>query len=135
MTPDNARDLLYGTTPGPWEPHPDYPTMLVNLSRKMAVAAIPGKPEDCTPEDEENLSLIAAAPTLAALRAEMNEEWGVRWPADEYGTPKTTWGMPDREYAEDYARYLRSDPHCLFDGVNPSVIRVVRRYVTPTEEM
>lgn len=80
------KDLLElepGTTPGPWEPHPDFPTMLVNISQKMAVTMTPGKPDDHTSEDVANRRLIAAAPDMRATIAAQTWEYGVEVRPDE----------------------------------------------------
>ena len=116
ITPDQADQWTHGTTDGPWEPHPDYPTMLVNLDQKMEVAAIPGNPDDCTPEDEANLALIAAAPDLAQTIAGMRWEYGV-----EQATGTKQW-FGSRPMAEAYAEAR-------------GAFRLVRRLVGPVEEV
>lgn len=142
MIPDNApekaRELLDDADPGPWEVDYDGAWEPAVWSPDGIIFGPYFDREDMEQWEAgsaANLRLAAAAPTLAAIVAEMHEEWGVEWPADEDGTPQTTWGMPDRDYAESYARYLRDDPHRLLDGLDPSAIHVVRRYVTKQEKI
>lgn len=82
MTPEEAQALEPGTTPEPWKPHPEFPSMAVNMGEMMAVALIPGKLEDHTTEDEANLALICAAPEMRATIAAQTWEYGVQWDAD-----------------------------------------------------
>ncbi|WP_288891197.1 hypothetical protein [uncultured Corynebacterium sp.] len=76
MTPEEARKLLDGTTPGPWEPHQKHHKVLVNNRQQFAVCAMPGD----EPEDYANFNLIAAAPDMAATIAGMRPEYGVQIP-------------------------------------------------------
>ena len=86
-----------------------------------------------TPED---LSLAAAAPTLARMVAGMREEWGVHvtgyprniadwWELCDRTEDRITW-FPDEEAAEDFA-VERED-----DGFDT---RIARRLVSKPEEI
>ena len=109
MTPDEARDLLDGTTPGPW-----------CLSSSRSVDGIDIVMYDDTVLERRNIALAAAAPTLAAMIAGMRGEWRVEFQAvdDKKWYPLTEWteGEPDRR------------------PWNVTPTRIVRRYVTTPEE-
>lgn len=80
MTPDEARDLLDGTTPGPWtlQPVPGHPG-LRHISTG-AVVGLNGIPE-CIPVHMDskvgaaNMTAIATVPAMLATIAGMREEW------------------------------------------------------------
>ena len=138
MTPDQARALLDGTTPGPWEVDHDHAWAPGVWSPDSIIFGPYYDREDMeqweggTPAD---LRLAAAAPTLAAMVAGMREEWGVHvtgypkniadWreicdtPADS-----TEW-FSDEEAAEDFATEREDEG---FDT------RIIRRYTTEPEE-
>ena len=127
MTPDEARDLLDGTTPGPWEWRegkdqngefvalcgPDGADALRTWDGDLYASGVHGTDAD--------KALAVAAPTLASMIAGMREEWGIvavylgRHEVEE-------WGYDTREHAESDARL----------ELNPT--RIVRRYVTEPEE-
>ena len=142
MTPDQARRLLDGTTPGPWEwcegkdqngefvalRGPDGVTdALRTWDGDLYASGVHGTNAD--------KALAAAAPTLAAMIAGMREEWGVH--VTGYPTNIADWAEicdspadsiewhADEEAAQDFATE-RED-----DGFNT---RIVRRYVTEPEE-
>ena len=66
MTPDQARALLDGTTPGPWKWRWDTGLISVVDVEEEPVA---------TDLDVQDSDLIAAAPALAAMIAGMRVEW------------------------------------------------------------
>ena len=126
MTPDKARDLLDGTTPGPWEWRegkdqngefvalcgPDGADALRTWDGDLYASGVHGTNAD--------KALAAAAPTLAAMIAGMREEWGVSLPD---GRPVGAgWGTYDTAL-EDMNAWRR-------DGYDA---RIVRRYVTEPE--
>ena len=75
VTPDQAGDLLPGTTPGPWMMHRDVPEDFIRVTGDdLKDIAANGVVEDA------DARLIAAAPDLAQTVAGMTEEWGVRFP-------------------------------------------------------
>ena len=138
MTPEEARALLDGTTPGPWEVDHDHAWEPSVWSPDCIVFGPYYDREDMEQWEAGNaadLRLAAAAPVLAALAAGMHEEWGVHvtgypkniadW-AELCDSPEDhiTW-LPDEEAAEDFA-VERED-----DGFDT---RIVRRYVTEPEE-
>ena len=125
MTPDEARALLDGTTPGPWVRRRDAdgnPTPVVvsagPTDRHHIMTAEPA----ASPERQQaDTALIAAAPALAATIAGMRPEYAVRLPDGR--SVGAGWGT----YAtalEDMSAWRRGG----YDA------RVVRRYVTEPEE-
>ena len=113
MTPEEARRLLYGTTPGPWE-----------LSSSRSIDGIDIVMYDGTEMERRNVALAAAAPTLAAMIARMREEWGV---AVTYpGLAEVVeWGYSQAGALEEVE---------LASTAPGAEYRVVRRYVTEPEE-
>ena len=124
MTPDEARALLAGTTPGPWEVDHDHAWEPGVWSPDSIIFGPYYDRQDMeqweagTPED---LRLAAAAPTLAAMIAGMHEEYSVRLPDGQI--VGAGWGTYDTAL-EDQNAWRR-------DGYDA---RIVRRYVTTEEE-
>lgn len=87
MTPEQARQLLEGTTPGPWEAEsltydePAYPEPIVELQvtahNGNQVAARSDFDSDAY-EPSLNFDLIAAAPGMAEMIAGMTAEYAVQ---------------------------------------------------------
>ena len=73
---------------------------------------------------EAELEMEGAAKDMAAMIAGMREEWGVKWDDDPNGPPD--WGFPTRTAAENWEKESRH--------YGPERGRIVRRYITPTEE-
>lgn len=72
ITPDQARELLDGATPGPWTMHRYIPEDFIRVTGEdLKDIADNGIVED------GDAHLIAAAPDLAQAIAGMTEEWGV----------------------------------------------------------
>lgn len=127
MTPDEARDLLDGTTPGPWE---------VDESEHhvWAIGPIDGSAngsELCCQITDARLA--AHAPALAAMIAGMHEEWGVLYESHFGGLVahheqwKDSYSKPfDRDSARRFADKCERSHH--------ENVRIVRRYVTTPEE-
>lgn len=105
MTPEEARQLLEGTTPGPWEAEsltydePAYPEPIVELQvtahNGNQVAARSDFDSDAY-EPSLNFDLIAAAPDMAAMIASMTTEYSVQLADGElvgagWGTHETAW--------------------------------------------
>ena len=127
MTPGQARALLDGTTPGPWEwregkdqngefvalSGPDSADALRTWDGDLYASGVHGTNAD--------KALAAAAPTLAAMIAGMREEWGV---AVTYpGLAEVVeWGFDTRDGADAEGSTLAAE------------YRIVRRYVTTPEE-
>ena len=138
MTPEEARRLLDGTTPGPWEvetvPEMRYydgetwetPGKIVVYADEatlfVAADELVGDEGD-EHDNEKNVRLAAAAPTLAAMIAGMREEWGVSCGGEK---PGAWWAS--REEADQCAKRMGICIHY------PLPIVVVRRYVTTPEE-
>ena len=119
MTPDQARALLDGTTPGDewhyrsrwgrvWRVSP------IGLDRTFGTLEV----------SEEDAALIVAAPTLAAMIAGMREEWGV---AVTYpGLAEVVeWGYSIQAGALEEVE--------LASTAFGAEYRIVRRYVTEQE--
>lgn len=130
MTPEQASQLLEGTTPGPWEAEsltydePAYPEPIVELQvtahSSNQVAARSDFDSDAY-EPSLNFDLIAAAPDMAAMIANMNPEYSVQ--LADGRLVGAGWGT--RETAEcDRDAWQR-------DGYNA---RIVCRYVTEPEQ-
>ena len=129
MTPDKARALLDGTTPGPWEWRegkdqngefvalcgPDGVDALRTWDGDLYASGVHGTNAD--------KALAAHAPDMAAMIAGMREEWGVKWDDDPNGPPD--WGFPTRAAAEQWEKKHRHR--------GPGRGRIVRRYVTEPE--
>lgn len=129
----DAKRLLEGTTPAPWEPHADHPKCLVNLETLFAVAVVPESDVQGS-EDESNRNLIAVAPELAQALAEETWEYIVqvkradqwqfyigesRLPTDKPGLAN---GFSKVEHALEFSKMETEYP-----------TRVVRRRVSPPE--
>ena len=115
MTPDQARELLDGTTPGDeWY----YQVKWGSVQYIEPVTVLPGGEVDVT---EEDAALIVAAPEMAAMIAGMTVEYGVHWPA------WTSWGFDTIEKAREHNREMTVPPE------TPGTI--LRRYVTEPEEI
>ena len=131
MTPDQARALLNGTTPGPWEWRegkdqngefvalcgPDGADALRTWDGDLYASGVHGT--------EADKALAAVAPTLAAMLAGMREEWGVSWDDDPSGNSRD-WGFPTRAAAE---RWEKANRH-----YGPGRGHAVRRYIIEPEE-
>ena len=129
MTPDEARRLLDGTTPGPWEwvdcddegggvhmalRNPAGDKAVITEDAESYQSGVTGTPED--------LRLCAAAPTLAAMIAGMREEYQAEQQVyEEVWLPLCGW------YDHDTAQFFA-------EHVGEGVTRIVRRYVTTPEE-
>ena len=133
MTPDEARRLLAGTTPGPWEwvyciggggvrhmalRNPSGDKAVITEDAESYQSGVTGTPED--------LRLTAAAPTLAAMIAGMREEWIGQY-LDHEGKWDTMYDYPTRE---EVAHHL---DHGSWDAYTHT--RITRRYVTEPEEI
>lgn len=134
ITPEQARKWRDDARPGPWYVHtaPDDPdgTFIYDEDGHMCIAVAPAGSD----YREADLTLAAAAPTLARMVAGMREEWGVHvtgyprniadwWELCDRPEDRITW-FPDEEAAEDFA-VERED-----DGFDT---RIVRRLVSAPE--
>ena len=130
MTPDEARRLLDGTTPGDeWY----YRVRWGSVQYIEPVTVIPGGEVDVT---EEDAALIVAAPDMAAMIAGMRAEYAVqkrvgdKWLYEDadgrnlapYDSHRISW-WPDPIPQSDIA------------DRGEGMARVVRRYVTNEEEI
>lgn len=134
MTPDQARALLDGTTPGPWHVDPLHSGEVLSPENHWLAGTYETEGQFTADElarAQADTRLIAAAPTLAAMIAGMRPEYraeyqaaGGRWfpvphccncGGEEWGT---------KEQAERNAAAWKADDYA---------VRVVRRYVTEPE--
>lgn len=120
MTPDQARALLDGAAPGPWE---------VDESdhHVWAIGPIDGSAngsELCCQITDARLA--AHAPDMAAMIAGMREEWVGQY-LEREGKWATICAYPARE---EVAHHL---DHGCWDAYTHT--RIVRRYVTEPEEI
>lgn len=136
ISPEQARELLTGGEPGPWEligeyqdgePRPDE-SYLIHTPSGEYMGIMHGK----------DAHLAAAAPDLAETIAGMREEYAVQvtddggesWRFAHGGTRavfdpiKPCWWFRTKEEAQDFAK---------FRAPKPGKSRVVRRLVTDVE--
>ena len=133
MTPDEARDLLKNTTPGPWRlqevkgyPHLRHITTGEGHSGDPT-AAVCIHVDVTSREGAANMAAKAAVPSMLAMIAGMREEWAVQvrrsgrwqWSRDE---DDFRW----QDLAVQMVRTVRDHPD--------EETRLVRRYVTEPEE-
>lgn len=130
MTPEEARQLLEGTSPAPWEVN----TQTVYEDNGLEVTefwvtdhydkqvAEQESLERHLEEDESNFNLIVAAPGMAAMIAGMRPEYTVEYQP----VPGPEWYRVS-DWSEEYP---------LIDGeeLNPRE-RIVKRYVTEPEPL
>ena len=121
MTPDQARRLLDGTTPGPWEVDHDHAWAPGVWSPDGIVFGPYYDREDMEQWEAGNaadLRLAAAAPVLAAMIAGMRAEYRTEeWQGSYSGWVPTSPWIAEKPVGS-------SGPHT----------RVVRRYVPEPEE-
>ena len=127
MTPEEARRLLDGTTPGPWEVDYDHawePGVWAPDSIVFGPYYDRQDMEQWEAGSAADLRLAASAPAVAAMIAGMREEWGVHYRRRYENAGRTEWGWVTREDAERSIRLMSSAYVC----------GIVRRYVTKPEE-
>ena len=125
MTPEQARKLLEGTTPAPWEVEswnkqevdcPEVTDFWITShnDKQVAEQETLGRQFDVT---ESDFNLMAAAPRMAAMIANMRTEYTVEYQPN----PDSQWHRVS-DWSEEYP---------LIDGeeLNPRE-RIVKRYVT-----
>lgn len=112
MTPEQARKLLEGTTPGSWE-HSN-PDGITEISASGEAIATDANPKDAP--------LIAAAPDMAAMIASMRAEYTI-----EYQPPSDSQWHRVSDWSEEYP---------LIDGEELAPReRIVMRYVTAPQPL
>lgn len=116
MTPEEARQLLDGTTPGPWEqegrpPHINCENFVIRQVGKPGVRI-----RGAAYGDTANIDLITSAPDMAAMIADMKPEYTVQIPGGELVI-----GFSSYETAREHRDAWRRD------GYNANI---VCRYVT-----
>lgn len=126
ITPDQARELLDGATPGPWELR-DTDALMNGRAFHLRQSGKPGiRVSATTYGHNDDPELIAAAPDLAQTIAGMEWEYGLRQPRPEphaEGELYTSWGY--RLFAAKAA----------FAGLTDRGVEcyIVRRLVGPVE--
>mgnify|MGYP007130077801 FL=1 len=127
MTPDQARALLDGTTPGPWrlhevKGHPHLRYITTGEGHSGDPTAPVCIPVDVTSrEGAANMTLKAAAPDMAHMIAAMRTEYAI----EHQHTPGGQWHQVTGWSHEPPL----NDGHTLAPDE-----RIVRRYVTTPEE-
>ena len=130
IAPDQARELLDGATPGPWDAYDpgDNSARLYGLHDERIVKHVRPQESAGSYMDRADGELAAAAPDLAQTIAGMTEEWGVE--RDRPGTAYID-GTVARwiTWVGDEARARKA---CV---ISPRVgnPRLVRRLVGPVE--
>lgn len=131
ITPDQARELLNGATPGPWvkrrDRDGDQLPVVVSTTRGDRHHIMTAEPAASPERQQADTTLIAAAPDLAQTIAGMEWEYGLRQPCpepDAEGELYTSWGY--RLFAAKAA----------FAGLTDRGVEcyIVRRLVGPVEE-
>ena len=126
MTPEEARALLDGTTPGPWEVEDQSPHM---GGRRFIIrqTGVPGiRIQGTTYGVNSDPEIAAAAPTLAAMIAGMRTQYGV-----EVQRANGEWLAPYSWHdSPEQARNCVTALH----GRHTANRRIIRRYVTEPEE-
>lgn len=133
MTPEEARELLKGTTPGPWYAISNTPfvSIVEEDSEDGEIFDFPDDGEDGPQPDHD---LIAAAPVLAETIAGMQAEYAV-----QVQSLSDNWyyynGRGDWQIHPHLARWFWSaqDAHALIPYSQKEKFRIVRRYVTDVE--
>lgn len=134
MTPEEARALLDGATPGPWQVRGDGPA-----NRQLHVCDCEERAEVAESVTWENAPLIAAAPALAELVAGMRYEYAVQvemsdgewhFTDDEF----YPFGTPEPRHAEWQTKTGAEELYDSFvEDDGPKHIRIVRRLVSESE--
>ena len=136
ITPDHARYLLAGATPGPWVKRRDQDgdplPVVVSTPRGERHHIMTAEPAAAPERQQADTALIAAAPDLAQTIAGMTEEWGVEadgnslFPVNEEFHPSGEYFTECRADAEGVRdRMAKLNPHVHY--------RIVRRLVGPVE--
>lgn len=137
MTPEQALKLLEGTTPGPWGfdtqtyEEPCYPELVVDFqvtTHNGNQVAVQTDFDSDAYESGRNFNLMAAAPDMAAMIANMTAEYAVQvrrsdgwqWSRDE---DDFRW----QSLTVQMVRADRDHPH--------EETRLVRRYVTAPQPL
>lgn len=125
MTPEQARKLLEGTTPGPWNADDEGPLVGGIWSPDRIIFGSYFDWEDMPQWEQgepEDKRLMAAAPGMAAMIANMRTEYTV-----EYQSPADSQWYRISEWSEEYP---------LIDGeeLKPRE-RIVKRYVTAPQPL
>lgn len=142
MTPEEARELLKGTTPGPWEADsytyqlagcPEATDFWVSSESSFIAQNDNLIGDERVSAAGNNFDLIAAAPDLAEIVAGMQAEYAVQvqssgewYYLNEHG---------DWTIIPHLARWFWSsqDAHALIPYSQKERFRIVRRYVTDAE--
>ncbi|WP_291475715.1 hypothetical protein [Corynebacterium sp.] len=123
ITPEQARALLDGATPGPWTMHRYVPEDFIRVTgQDLKDIAANGVVED------GDARIIAAAPDLAQTIAKQTWEWGVQ---DAYGD--TAWMVRDHYEGTQDSETEAREYLSTFGPDSDS--RLVRRLVGPVEEV
>lgn len=119
ITPDQARELLDGATPGPWKKRRDRdgnPTpVVVSAGPTDRHHIMTAEPASSTDRQQGDTAIIAAAPDMAETIA------GMRWQIGVHAGDEDIWAETPEEEAL-----------AVMAGKRPEV-RLIRRLVGPVE--
>lgn len=128
MTPEQARQLLEGTTPGPWEhegrqPYIDSENFVIRQVGKPGVRI-----RGAAYGDTANIDLIAAAPGMAEMIANMRTEYAVQVRrSDGWQYSRDEDDFRWQPLTVQIVRADRDHPH--------EETRIVMRYVTAAQSL
>ena len=122
ITPEQARELLDGATPGPWRS--EYDNEIIETNTSIVLYNTDGD-VSWGHNIEHDVPLIAAAPDLAQTIAGMRYEYAVEMMDD--GEWKDIWDLwsTEKEARKEYASLAHAD--------SIGDYRLVRRLVGPVE--
>ena len=122
ITPEQARELLDGATPGPWRS--EYDNEIIETNTSIVLYNTDGD-VSWGHNIEHDVPLIAAAPDLAQTIAGMRYEYAVEMMDD--GEWKDIWDLwsTEKEARKEYASLAHSE--------SVGDYRLVRRLVGPVE--
>lgn len=137
VTPEQACELLKGTTPGPWEAG-SYTYQLAGcpeatdfwVSSESSFIAENGNQVGRGSEAGNNFELIAAAPVMAETIAGMQAEYAV-----QYLAPSGEWKFTYEDYEIRWQSSLSVQMVRAVRDHTVEETRIVRRYVTDVEVM
>lgn len=141
MTPEQARQLLEGTTPGPWEhegrqPYIDSENFVIRQVGKPGVRI-----RGAAYGDTANIDLIATAPGMAAMIANMTTEYAVERNCSVIeGEPdweKIGFGMYPGIIANTFWTTEKKLAEKLYKEAKTGhlPVRIVRRYATEPQPL
>lgn len=139
MTPEEASELLKGTTPGPWEADsytyqladcPEATDFWVSSESSFIAGNDNRVGDERVSAAGNNFELIAVAPVLAETIAGMQAEYAV-----QYLAPSGEWKFTYEDYENRWQSSLSVQMVRAVRDHAAEETRIVRRYVTDVEVM